>query len=168
LETGFIRPDAFPVTQPAVLKQWRNYIHTHSHIWTQRGSVKVFRMQGKMMNTEWLSFSWMMRNSQLNAVNVVCFNLWSDHIYFHPVVCSSFFLLFSLPNLSGRRLDVYHTSTHGVALVRIYIGCRSETCCTRLAGNAGCKKLPSAHHHTTLSAYIFATKARIDNRKRTC
>ena len=28
-------------------------------------------------------------------------------------------LLFSSPNLSGRRLDVYHTSTHGVALVRI-------------------------------------------------
>jgi len=30
---------------------------------------------------------------------------------------SSFF--YSSPNLSGRRLDVYHTSTHGVALVRI-------------------------------------------------
>jgi len=30
---------------------------------------------------------------------------------------SSFFL--SSPNLSGRRLDVYHTYTHGVALVRI-------------------------------------------------
>jgi len=28
-------------------------------------------------------------------------------------------LLFSSPNLSGRRLDVYHTSAHGVALVRI-------------------------------------------------
>jgi len=28
-----------------------------------------------------------------------------------------FYLLFSSPNLSGRRLDVYHTSTHGVALV---------------------------------------------------
>jgi len=26
---------------------------------------------------------------------------------------------FSSPNLSGRRVDVYHTSTHGVALVRI-------------------------------------------------
>jgi len=26
---------------------------------------------------------------------------------------------FSSPNLSGHRLDVYHTSTHGVALVRI-------------------------------------------------
>ena len=33
---------------------------------------------------------------------------------------SSFFVyLFSSPNLSGRRLDVWHTSTHGVALVRI-------------------------------------------------
>jgi len=31
----------------------------------------------------------------------------------------SIYLLFSSPNLSGRRLDVYHTSTHGVALVRI-------------------------------------------------
>jgi len=34
----------------------------------------------------------------------------------------SFFLLsffFSSPNLSGRSMDVCHTSTHGVALVRI-------------------------------------------------
>jgi len=31
-----------------------------------------------------------------------------------------FFFFFSLPNVSGRRLDVYHTSTHGVALVQIY------------------------------------------------
>jgi len=35
------------------------------------------------------------------------------------VVSSSFYLLFSSPNLSRRRLDVCHTSTHGVALVRI-------------------------------------------------
>jgi len=40
--------------------------------------------------------------------------------------------------------------------------------CTRLAGNAGRKnhqKSPPVHHHTILSGYIFATKARIDNRK---
>jgi len=30
-----------------------------------------------------------------------------------------FFLFFSSPNLSGWRLDVYHTLAHGVALVRI-------------------------------------------------
>jgi len=44
--------------------------------------------------------------------------LWNraGHIYFHAVVGSFFF---SLPNLSHRRLDVCHTSTHGVALVQI-------------------------------------------------
>jgi len=49
--------------------------------------------------------------------------------------CGFFFYLlsifFSSPNLSRRRLDVCHTSTHGVVLE-----CRSEMCCTRLAGNA--------------------------------
>jgi len=40
------------------------------------------------------------------------------YIYFHPVVSSSFFFI-SSPNLSGRTLDVYHTSTHGVVLVQI-------------------------------------------------
>ena len=44
--------------------------------------------------------------------------------------------------------------------------CRSETCCTRLPGNTGRKKSPSRHHRTTLSGYIFATKARIDNRNK--
>jgi len=42
-------------------------------------------------------------------------------------------------------------------------------CCTRLAGNAGPKKIatnsPTGHHRTTLSGYIFATKAHIDNWK---
>ena len=28
------------------------------------------------------------------------------------------------------------------------------------------QKSPYVHHHTTLSGYIFATKARIDNRKK--
>jgi len=30
-----------------------------------------------------------------------------------------------------------------------------------------CKKSPSEHHHTTSSGYVFATKACIDNRKKT-
>ena len=38
-------------------------------------------------------------------------------LYFCPVISIVFF--FSSPNLSSRRLDVYHTLTHGVALVRI-------------------------------------------------
>jgi len=78
-----------------------------------------------------------------------------------------FFYLFSSSIFSRRRLGVYHTSTHGVA--RANLGCRSETCCTRLAENTGHKKIakksPFGHHRTTLSGYIFANKACIDSWK---
>jgi len=48
----------------------------------------------------------------------------ADHYIFALSFLSSiffffFFFFYSSPNLSGRRLDVYHTSTHGMALVRI-------------------------------------------------
>jgi len=86
----------------------------------------------------------------------------ADHYIF--ALCL-FLLFFSSPNLSGRRLDVYHTSTHGVAA---NLECRSEICCTRLAGNTGRKKSPFWHHSTTLSGYIFGTKACIENQKKTC
>jgi len=42
-------------------------------------------------------------------------------LYFCPVV--SFYRFYSSPNLSRRRLDVYHTSIHDVALERIYNAC---------------------------------------------
>jgi len=35
------------------------------------------------------------------------------------LLLSSIFFFFPSPNLSRRKLDIYHTSTHGVALVRI-------------------------------------------------
>jgi len=47
-----------------------------------------------------------------NRETIYIFMLWF-------VLSSSSFFFFSLPNLSRRRLDVCHTSTHGVALVRI-------------------------------------------------
>jgi len=45
----------------------------------------------------------------------------AGHYIFCPVVSSIYLYIFffSSPNLSRRRLDVSHTSTHGVALVRI-------------------------------------------------
>jgi len=55
---------------------------------------------------------------------------------------SSSFIFFSSPNLSGRRLDVYHTSTHGVHSSGS-LECRSEMCCAQPAGNAGPKKSPT-------------------------
>ena len=44
----------------------------------------------------------------------------------------SFFLFFSSSNLNGRRLDVY--TWYGPSA---NLECRSEMCCTQLAGNAG-------------------------------
>jgi len=47
--------------------------------------------------------------------------LYSRHghyIFIPSFVLSSFFLFFS-PNLTPRKLDAYHTSTHDVGLVRI-------------------------------------------------
>jgi len=83
----------------------------------------------------------------------------------------SFFLLslFSSPNLSGRRLDVYHTSTHGVAPAQIYNA--GLTCATRGSLETQDPKMaqnyPSAHHRTNLSGHIFTTKACMYNRKKT-
>jgi len=57
----------------------------------------------------------------------------------HYIFVLWFLLLsFSSPNLSRRKLDLYHTSAHGVACTNLE--CRSEMCCRRLAGNAGPKK----------------------------
>ena len=51
--------------------------------------------------------------------------LWSPYVTGQTIIilpCDFYllsFFFFSSPNLSGRRLDVYHTSAHGVALVQI-------------------------------------------------
>ena len=55
--------------------------------------------------------SWLVMDALCSRAGHYIFALW--------FLSSSSFFFFSSPNLSGRRLDVYHTSTHGVALVRI-------------------------------------------------
>ena len=106
-----------------------------------------------------------------NAIFVFYF-LWPPSVADACIIfLSCFFFLsafFSSPNLSSPRMDVYHTLTHDVVLVRTRMQvwnmlhaarwkCRTQ----KLA-----KKSPSGHHRTTLSGHIFATKARIDNRKK--
>jgi len=100
--------------------------------------------------------------------------LWNraDHIYFHAIVCSFFFLLSSFfPRLISAGADwmsaiYFHTWCRLSANLRR----RSETCCTRLAENTGLKKVAKNRHLGTiaqlLSGYIFTTKALIDNRKK--
>jgi len=65
-------------------------------------------------------------------------------LYFCPIVSS--FLFFFSPNLSGRRLDVFHTWCG----LSANLGCRSETCCMRLAENTGRKISPNIRHLRTI------------------
>ena len=77
------------------------------------------------------------------------------------LLSSSFFLSFFLAYLSGRRFDVHTT----ILLRSANLECRSEMCCTRLAGNTGPKNrqkiviLAPWHNFGT-------TKALVDNRKK--
>jgi len=86
------------------------------------------------------------------------FALWFLFIYL-----LSFF--YSSPNLSGRTVDIYHTSTHGVR-IRMQVWNMLHAARYKYRTQKWCKKSPSWHHPTTLSGYIFATKACIDNQKK--
>jgi len=82
-------------------------------------------------------------------------------LWFLLSIFLSFFLTYSQPPQIGC-LPYFHTWFGLSANLR----CRFETCCTRLAESTGRKNSPSGHNCTTLLGYIFATKARIDNRKK--
>ena len=75
--------------------------------------------------------------------------------------CGFFFFLllaffFSSPILSRRRLDVCHTSS-----LTAYLRRRSETCCTRLAGNAGRKKVAKNRHLCTIAQLCRAISSQL-------
>ena len=97
-----------------------------------RWKINIIRLNGgrcgKKMHTRWKTHDWTRKRSLEVALTTLaqCFFsvqlqfyfLWPPilmgrPLYFCPVVSSSsiFFCLFFSPNLSGRRLDVYHTST---------------------------------------------------------
>ena len=82
-------------------------------------------------------------------------------LYFCPMF--SFFYLFFIPLLISVVGD--WPNFHTCCGLSANLECRSETCCARLVENTGRKKSPSGHHPTTLSGYIFATKACINNWK---
>ena len=96
--------------------------------------------------------------------------LWNraDHYIFILLFLLPLSSFSSSPNLSRRRLDVCHAATHGVALVRISDAGlkRAARGSLKIQDAKSRQKSPSGHHRTTLSGYIFATKALIDNRKK--
>ena len=93
-------------------------------------------------------------------------SLWPPYViggplYFCPVVSFFFYLLllssfFSSPNLSGRRSDVYTWRGPSVNLE-----CRSEMYCTRLAANAGPKKVAENRHLGTVPLICRAISSQL-------
>jgi len=102
-----------------------NYMTLDLDIW-QVGSSTTDLGQVQMSLT-WVKF--VATGGDMASEGFLVLSLWPPYPYvigqaiiflpcgFFLLLLSSFF--FSSPNLSGRRLDVYHTSTHRVALVRI-------------------------------------------------
>ena len=92
---------------------WRFVIHFAEFTAVDRPFLQL-RFQRNYHTQVWFCFS---------AVCDFCVlymaALWYRSGHYCLVVSIFFFLLFFSPILSGRRLHVYHTSTHGVALVRI-------------------------------------------------
>jgi len=77
----------------------------------------------------------------------------------HYIFALWFLLCFSSPNLSRRRLDVCHTSTQ--CGFSANLECRSETCCTRLAENAGRKKSPKNRHLCSIVQFCRAISSQL-------
>jgi len=88
----------------------------NSHWWLRRRPVQLCQIWCTSDHGGFWANGWI----NITEIFMVALCNRADHYMF---ALYSFFLLpsifFSSPNLSGRRLDVYHTSTHGVALVRI-------------------------------------------------
>jgi len=76
------------------------------------------------VNIIFKTFSSVISHGCIWPMKNLCHLLWPPYVIGQAIIflpCGfylSFF--FSSPNLSGRRLDVFRTSTHGMALVRIW------------------------------------------------
>ena len=96
-------------------------LHTVGHI--RMCSLKVLQVQNRP-GFDASRFRCQIRKFSVAGLPLL-YLLWSPYVIGQTIIflpCDfylSFFFFFSSPNLSGRRLDVYHTSTHGVVLVRI-------------------------------------------------
>ena len=86
----------------------------------------------------------------------------AGHYIFALWFLSSIYLSFfcSSPNLSGHRLDVYHTSTHGVG-PSANLECKSRMCCSRLAANTGRKKVAKNRYLGTIAQLRLAISSQI-------
>jgi len=123
------------------MRQVRKYFGVAKMIWTS--FISMLSLASRAAGKEKLDFC----GRPMEYGRPLCFR---------PVVSSSFVFFFSSLNLRGRRLDVYHTSTHNVVLVQIWNACLK--CATRLAEIQDAKNRPKfaiwAPSHNFVGLYL--------------
>jgi len=127
------------------------------------------------INTQWTIKTWHFIFDYNNACYIIMVALWNraDH-YIFALWFLSFFLLFFFPRLISAAVDwMSIPCLHTWCGLSANLRCRSETCCTRLAGNAGRKKVAKNRHLGTIAQivglYIFATIRHVSTiGKKTC
>ena len=75
-------------------------------------------------------------------------------LYFCPVISSLFFFFF--PPLISAVADWMSAILPQIVWHQCNFRCRSETCCTQLSGNAGCKKVAKNRHLGTIAQFCWA------------
>jgi len=79
--------------------------------------------------------------------------VWTFVLHSHSILCMT-----GHYNFYYVCMHVYHTSTCGLS---VNLECRSETCCTRLAENTGCKKSPKIRHLCTIAELCRAISSQL-------
>jgi len=83
----------------------------------------------------------------------------------HYIFARWFLLLFIfflfLPSLISAIADWILPYLHTWCGPSANLGCRSETCCTQLAENTGCKKSPKIHHLGTIAQLCRAISSQL-------
>jgi len=83
-------------------------------------------------------------------------------LYFYPVVFSIFYLLsFFIHRLISAAADWMYTIPPHMACPCANLECRSEMCCTRLAGNTGCKNDAKNRHLRTIAQICWAISSQL-------
>ena len=101
-------------------QSWQSYVTTEniSEVTVSRaydGEALLLHARGRTITYVRKHLSWLWPPYVIGQAGHCIFALW----FLSSIFYLSSFFFYSSPNLSGRRLDVYHTLRHGVALVRI-------------------------------------------------
>jgi len=102
--------------------------------------------------------------------SLILASLWSPYVIGQTIIflpcdfnlfCFVFFLLFFFARLISAVANWMSTILHTWCGLSANLECRSETCCTRLAENTGCKKVDKNRHLGTIPQLCRAISSQI-------